>query len=97
VADAKYKDQMNHAKRRARERLGLYLNDQEILDIVKNIQNNKYQHIDKQSDRLSRFRADIRGQDVVVVYDKTRKAIITFLHYKVDPILVQLLGYKSFG
>lgn len=75
----KLKDVIYHAKKRAWERFGLSLNNDNINDIVKVIQKNEAKFIDRESLRVSRWLLDVSGVTVVAVYDKTRKTIITFL------------------
>jgi len=79
--DKKYTERI-HAKRRFKQRFGKELNRFELKEIVKNIQKNKYQFIEKQSRRVSLFLANIKDCDTIVAYDKRRRNIITFLEVK---------------
>ena len=77
---SKSKCQEIHAKKRAYQRFGIDL-DTELL--VKDIQYNKLQFIEKQSNRVTVWRKIDKEEqlDIVVLYDKLRKQIITVMPY----------------
>lgn len=68
-----------HAKRRARERLGINLNRFARRELVKRIMTGKCRCLYRQSHRVSVFRDTINNREIDIVYDKTRHTIITFL------------------
>lgn len=68
-----------HAKRRAAERYGLILNRSDLREIVLAIQRQQATFLFKESNRLTHYALDFQGKRVVVVYDKQRKTIVTFL------------------
>lgn len=68
-----------HAAERADSRFGIHYNRHVRREIIKQIQSQKATFIDKQSLRLSRWLVKVEDQDVVVVYDKNRKEVVTFL------------------
>lgn len=75
----KRKSQKVHAKRRFIQRFGLFLSDQQYEQIVRDIQSQKAQFIEKQSNRVTLWRVIVEDNEVVVVYDKERKSISTVL------------------
>lgn len=79
IAGAKSQAQRIHAKRRALHRFGLELNTGDLKAIVEKIQNNKAKFVSRDSLRISKFQVEVDGKQVVCVYDKQRKEIVTFL------------------
>ncbi len=65
-----------HFQRRSLERIGVLLDEKEL---VKKIQNNKLEFIEKQSNRISVFRYEYNNNFYRLIYDKTRKQIVTIL------------------
>ena len=65
-----------HFQRRSLERIGVLLDEKEL---VKKIQNNELEFIERQSNRVTVFRYEYRGNFYRLVYDKSRKQIITIL------------------
>lgn len=78
---SKKKRQKHHAQRRARERFGIYLTDNDVNEIIKMIQNasKKVLFVEKQSNRVSVFQVTYGDEVFGVVYDKIRKMIVTVL------------------
>ena len=70
-------NQRIHAKKRAFERYGLTLNRNDLQDIVNNI--HKAKLLSKTSNRVKVFEVLVKGVSCVVVYDRNRKSIATFL------------------
>lgn len=66
----------SHFQRRSLERIGVLLDDKEL---VKKIQANELEFVERQSNRVSVFRYKFREKSYRLVYDKTRKQIITIL------------------
>ena len=79
----KHKDKRSacqaHAQRRARQRFGVTVGYAELDDIVFQIQRGKAEHIRAQSNRVSVWRVALREEKVLVVYDRSRKVIVTIL------------------
>ena len=73
-----------HAKRRAAERLGVNLNKENRRTLIHAIQHGELHFVRRQSLRVSVFRAIINDQEVDIVYDRSRKRIITFLYPEED-------------
>lgn len=71
--------QNRHAKRRAMERYGIDLNRHKRLEMVHMIQNGKAECVRKQSHRVSIFSLQYEGKEVIVVYDRQRKTLASFL------------------
>jgi hypothetical protein len=91
----KHLSQKKHAIRRCGERLGITLTDNEYDNLVKTIQEGNATHHSKQSNRVSRFIITLHGEEVIVVYDKHRKTIVTFMHLDPDPIQEQIFGWTK--
>lgn len=68
-----------HAKLRAIERYGVSLNNRDLEIIVGRIKNGNSKTIEKQSNRVSVHKVEYQGVEMIAVYDKHRKMIITFL------------------
>jgi hypothetical protein len=71
--------QRAHAKMRCKERYGLSLKKSEQKEIVKIIISNKAKFIRRQSNNVTRWIVNYKGQDLKCIYDKRRKTIRTFL------------------
>lgn len=68
-----------HFQRRSLERIGILLDEK---DLIKKIQNNELEFVEKQSNRVTVFRFSYQDKIYRLVYDKTRKQIITVLFEK---------------
>ena len=71
--------QRKHAAGRARARLGITIGKKETQDIIRSIQSGKAKFLRKRSNRVSTFEVTVRDDPVIVVYDRIRKTIVTFL------------------
>lgn len=77
----KARAQRLHAQRRARERFGISLSNRMYGEWIRMIQEGTAIFVDRQSQRLTRWRVPINEEEsVVVVYDRNRKSIVTVLH-----------------
>jgi hypothetical protein len=76
---AKIRDIKRHAKQRALQRFNIILNDDDIRDICFLIQKGKAEFIDRQSNRVTRWKVFVKSVYMIVVYDNNRGTIITFL------------------
>lgn len=77
--DDKSKTLIKHTKRRAKERYGLYLKENDIINIVSMIQKGKAKHVLTESLRVTIWHVNYLGKELKVVYDKKRKTLITAL------------------
>lgn len=68
-----------HAKRRARERLGMRYTPELAKHLVSLIQNRKLEFVERESGQRSKYRFWFNDQDWFVIYDKNTKSIVTFL------------------
>lgn len=68
-----------HAERRFIQRFGELLTEEDYNAIRNRIYKGKYEFIGKQSNRVSIFKGEIKGFNVLIVYDKIRKQIATFI------------------
>jgi len=71
--------QIQHAKRRCAERLGVVISRKDIKDMVNRIQQGDGEFVRKQSNRVTLWKMDIAGQEATVVYDKLRKTIVSVI------------------
>jgi hypothetical protein len=78
-AKSKKLQQRKHARRRFEERLGISLNKEMRRDLVHRIQNNEFSLYEKQSHRVRLLLANIEDREVILVYYRTRKNIVTVL------------------
>ena len=76
---SKAQSQSMHARRRANERLGIRLSDDDLRAIVAQVQSGQARFIEKQSRRISVFYTTFRDDGFFFVYDKQRQTIVTFL------------------
>lgn len=73
---SKAHNQRVHAERRAIERFGVLL---DIPQAVKDIQSGKATFVERQSLRCTVWKITQQDKEMVVVYDKNRKMIVTVL------------------
>ncbi len=71
-----------HAEQRFQQRFGLTLKSNEYYKIVNDIFKGKLEFVSRQSNRISRFRGEVKGITCIVVYDRLRKRIVTFMEDK---------------
>jgi len=69
--------QRAHARRRARERLGIDLKPHVESDIIRRIEEGEAKLARKQSLRVHVYFLEVEGQEVAVVYDRARKTVVT--------------------
>jgi len=74
-----------HARRRFRERLGKTPNRHMLRELTGLIQRGKSEPLEKQSNRVSKHRVEYQGEKLIVIYDKTRKLVVTV--WKDAPVL----------
>lgn len=79
MAKDKAHAQNMHAKKRALERYGIDLNRHKRQEIINKIQDGIAILVRKQSHRIFIFSLKFEGQEVVVVYDRLRKTLASFL------------------
>jgi hypothetical protein len=75
----KGKSERFHARQRFGERMGMTLTRRVHRELVARIREGKATFVERQSNRITLWRMDIRGESCVVVYDKDRKNIVTVL------------------
>lgn len=73
------KDLFRHAKKRAKERYDLSLTNEDLNALVKLIQNNKGIFVKRMSLNRTMFLVEYKNQNLKVVYDKARHAVVTLL------------------
>ena len=71
----KSKSQQKHFKRRLIERYGIEINNHIYNQLTKQVKNCIDFH--KITNRLSKTKLNINGEDITVVYDKIRKTLVT--------------------
>lgn len=77
----KAQGERRHAKQRALERYGVTLNRHQLRELSRLIQLNhtSVRFLWKESNRVSHFALTFNEQRYIVVYDRQRKTIVTFL------------------
>lgn len=68
--------QQKHFERRSLERVGVILNQKEI---VRQIQTGGLAFVERQSNRITLYRLEHSGKAYKVVYDKLRKQVVTIM------------------
>ena len=76
---SKAKSLILHAKRRASERYGLALSNDDLDKIVRLIQNHGAKFIRRQSGMITLWEVSFMEKKLQVVYDKQRSQVVTFL------------------
>jgi hypothetical protein len=76
---SKKESQTKHAVQRADLRYGVRLNENDLREIVKLIETGKSKPLQKQSNRVVVHKVSYKSCDMILVYDKLRKSIATFL------------------
>lgn len=70
----------NHAKLRALQRYGIWLNDDDMKKIVGQVQTKtNARHIETLSNRRRLWEVDYKGKTLLVVYNVSRKVVLTVL------------------
>ena len=75
----KGKSERFHARRRFGERMGVTLTRKMHHDLVQRIREGKATFVERQSNRITLWRMNVKGESCVVVYDKARGNIVTVL------------------
>lgn len=81
MSHSKRRAERDHAKRRARQRYKLLVNKLDLESLVTDIQNNNGEFVYKSSNRATVWKLVCKGKNVLVVYDKLRAQIVTFLPF----------------
>ena len=68
-----------HAKKRARQRFNVEINKKDYNEIIKGIQSGKFPFVKSLSNRLSVFKITLNNTEANVLYDKSRKTLVTFM------------------
>lgn len=68
---------LSHSRRRAKQRAGIDLGPVRRRKIVAAIQGGAGTFHSKQSNRVSRWVVSLDGESLMVIYDKSRKQIVT--------------------
>jgi hypothetical protein len=76
---SKREAQKKHARRRAAERFDVFLTKEAEREIIEKIQSGRATFIKKESNRISLFGVIFAGKETVVVYDRSRKTIVTLM------------------
>lgn len=89
--DSKAKNQTYHFQKRCEERLGCQIDRKSILRRIKNQEfDDNFHLLDKQSNRVTRYRYKIQDKWYIIPYDKnTHKVITIFEDKKQDIILTE--------
>lgn len=78
----KLKCERLHCKRRALERFNLSLNHKDMAEMAKLIQTQKAEFIRKRSNRITLWRMNYRGNEMTVVYDNKRHAVVSMFQQR---------------
>lgn len=76
---SKRKAQFGHACRRASQRFGIRLTQDDFTRIIRDIQDGQAIFVVKQSNRISLFDVGVKETTIRVAYDRVRKSIATVL------------------
>jgi hypothetical protein len=77
---SKHKNQILHARRRAKERAGIDLTPDLRRQLINDIQKGRAKFMWSQSNRVSVWRVFLAGKKFLAIYDKDRHSIVTFLY-----------------
>lgn len=76
---SKLKTVLKHANRRCKERFGVSLKKEEQQEVIKLIQRHEAVFVERQSNRITVWDVLYKNTDMRVVYDTSRKVIVTVL------------------
>lgn len=79
MAFTKHKAQILHARKRAKERLGVNLTPDLRQRLIRDIQKGFARFLYRQSGRISVWEVFVLGRKATVIYDTDRHSIVTFL------------------
>lgn len=80
VMTSKKRAQQRHARQRFRERFGIELKPHVAQAIIRGIRDGKAKLVERQSLRVVVYRVSIEGKEMDIVYDRTRKTVVTALY-----------------
>lgn len=75
----KKQGQLRHARRRARERYGLHLTDDQVRSIANRIKDGEAQVLRRPTCRIWIYRVHWQRRDLIAAYDRKRQTIASFL------------------
>jgi len=75
---------LKHAKKRAQERYGVSLSKQDMKEIAGWIRHNKARHIHTKSLTKAIWAVEIRGEEIIVLYDRKKRIVVTVLPSEVE-------------
>lgn len=87
ATESKHISQRKHAKKRLSERYGIQATTQFLKNLVAYIKNGRESYpdgtsvslIERQSLRVAKYQIVFEGESYLVVYDRKRKELVTFL------------------
>jgi len=79
MALSKKQNQKIHFLKRMRQRFAFQVSESEYRRLVSNIESGLYPVIERQSNRVVKYKVNIGGFDVAVIYDSARKNLVTAL------------------
>lgn len=78
--DAKRRHEIEHVRRRLKERFGITLNEQEIERLNQAIgKHPAWTFVERQSQRVTVWNGVMLGQEMYVVYDKLRNTVVSVI------------------
>ena len=87
---SKRKSQLKHSLQRASLRAGADLKQHEYNKLLTDIQDGNAEFVERQSNRVTKFKVELEGKEFIAVYDKHRKVIVTFLYPEGDKLAKDL-------
>lgn len=77
---SKKKCQQDHFSKRCIDRIGYQLTQTTVEKIIQDIQEGKLEFVEKQSNRISKFKYEVLDKSFILVYDRQRKTLVTILY-----------------
>lgn len=77
MPDKKYKAIKSHFRTRSLERVGYVLSEGQQRDMIADIRYGRAEFVDRSSHRVTRWRFVIDHTPYIVIYDKSRKLLVT--------------------
>lgn len=81
---SKKTQQESHAKRRFKERFGISFTKHMHDEFMFQIRHSQAELLEKQSNRVSKFRVKYKEEHYTIIYDRERKTIVTVLPKSAD-------------
>lgn len=78
-----------HARKRADQRYGTYLTNQDFMEITQQIMRKEYDTLEKQTNTRDKISFSYNSKKYSIIWDRTRNSIVTFLVTSENPNMLE--------